>query len=84
MTDPKNTEAQELSLDQLQDISGGNCADADGEKKVKKISFDCEERHECPEDVFVGGDKNKTTDLKKSSKPIPYRDDGVDGWQIER
>ena len=74
----------ELTLAQLQAIRGGNCADADKKKKVKKNSFACEERYECPEDDFVGYNNNKTSDLKKSSKPIPYTDDGVDGWQTER
>ena len=72
----------ELTLDQLQAISGGNCADTDKKKKVK-ISFECEERRECPEDDLVGYDRKKS-DLKKSSKPIPYTDNGVDGWQTER
>ena len=73
----------ELTLDQLQVISGGNCTDADKKKKVK-INLVCEERQECPEDDFVGYGENKNSDLKKSSKPIPYTDDGVDGWQTER
>ena len=72
----------ELTLDQLQAISGGNCADTNKKKKAKK-SFACDERRGCPEDDFVGYDKNKKSDLKKSSKPIPYTDDGVDGWQTE-
>ena len=76
-------ESTELILNQLQAISGGNCADT-GKKKKVKISLVCEERRECPEDAFVGYDKNKKSDLKKSSKPIPYTDDGVDGWQTER
>jgi len=37
----------ELTLDQLQVISGGNRTDADKKKKVK-INLVCEERHECP------------------------------------
>ena len=39
MTDPKNTENQELSLDQLQDAAGGISADARGKTTVTSAAF---------------------------------------------
>ena len=84
MTDPKNPEDQELSLNQLQGLSGGNSTD-DGKKKEKDklVAWACTEKEDCPNnDTF----ESSGSKLKKSSKPIPYTHDvsDEDGWQTER
>ena len=76
----------ELTLDQLQAIAGGNCTDSE-KKKVKVAKSGgliCEERFDCPEDDDLRNDSAKESDTKKSSKPIPFIDDGQDSWASER
>ena len=72
----------ELTLNQLQSVSGGNCTDSDKKKdKNKNIVWACTEAEDCPHETFESSD----TKLKKSSRPIPYTPDAsdMDGWQTE-
>ena len=75
----------ELTLDQLQDIAGGNCTDTE-KKEVKAAKFDliCSERFQCPDNDAFPEEYEKESDAKKSSKPIPFVDDGQDSWASER